>query len=72
MTTSLIEIAGGVIRANGQRIGTVNKDLKHGYHPVARMKVGQVTEDFELDTPDLIERIKAAAAAAHDQKGADR
>ena len=57
----MIEIEDGVITKDGKKIGTANKDFKYGYHPAVCVEVLGKTKWFELDTPELIDKIKAWA-----------
>jgi hypothetical protein len=52
-----VSIVDGIIKIDGQEVGTVNHDHKHGYHPAVLLEIQGRKEWFELDTKDLINAI---------------
>ena len=56
---NIIEINDGIINVNGTKIGEVNQDLKHGYHPAVNLVIPNknINEWFELDEENLIDKI---------------
>ena len=57
----MIEIKDGIITKDGKKIGTANQDLQYGYHPTVLVEVLGKKKRFGIETPKLIEKIKAYA-----------
>ena len=60
---TVIDITDGTIKINGEKVGTVFNELKHGYHPAIKLIVNKKVEWHEMDTKDLIDVIFARAVA---------
>ena len=57
-TRGTVTIRLGTISKSGKKIGTVMHELKHGYHPVIRLRLnGEAMREFETDTPKLMDKI---------------
>lgn len=53
-----ITIDDGIITLeDGEQVGTVMQELKHGYHPCVAIRIGDDVEWLELDTKDLIAQV---------------
>lgn len=65
MTRGDVTIALGKVIKKGNQVGTLQHELKHGYHPVVRLRVqGREMVEFEIDTPNLIDRAFDAVVAS--------
>ena len=53
----IVNIDNGTIIINGTKVGEVNQDYKHGYHPAILLQIGDKEEWFEMDTDDLITKV---------------
>ena len=48
----------GAITVAGRPVGRADHELKHGYHPVVRLRIdGAEPVEFEIDTPSLVEQL---------------
>lgn len=56
-TVGDVTIDSGAITYKGKPVGSLMHALKHGYHPVVRLTLGDSVKDYELDTPDLIDTV---------------
>ena len=52
-----VTLDNGQVIVNGATVGSLNKELRYGYHPAACLTIGAHTEWFELDQADLMTAI---------------
>jgi hypothetical protein len=57
MTVGRITIDNGSVQVAGKEVGRCDHGYKFGYHPAILLEIGSEREWFELDTPDLMEKI---------------
>lgn len=56
-TRNGVTIDNGTVTVDGNKVGEVMKDYKHGYHPAVRVTIDGVNVWFELDTKNLIDVV---------------
>ena len=52
-----ITLDNGQVIVNGATVGSLNKELRYGYHPSAHLVIDKHSEWFELDQTDLMTAI---------------
>ena len=62
-----VEIKNGTVNVNGMKFGECFQEFKNGYHPAVKLSFvsGKKAIWFELDEPDLINKIKAKVKKAY-------
>lgn len=61
-TVGAITIEQGAITVGGKLVGRVDRELKHGYHPVVRLRIeGKPVVEYEIDEKKLLDKIFADA-----------
>lgn len=63
ITSDDVTVSQGEIIVDDKVIGHVFKFFKHGYHPMVELDVGGKAFEFEIDTKDLVNKVKEKVAA---------